>query len=34
VEILFFLGEEANATDAQSVLARYRSADLDAVLRA
>jgi len=34
VEILFFLGEAANATDAQSVLARYRSADLDAVLRA
>src|SRR5256714_381511 len=34
VEILFFLGEAANATDAQAVLARYRSADLDAVLRA
>src|SRR5438034_3420736 len=34
VEILFFLGEAANATDAQAVLARYRSADLDVVLRA
>src|SRR5437764_13347413 len=34
VEILFFLGEAANAADAQAMLARYRSADLDAELRA
>lgn len=32
-EIAFFLGEAASAGDAQALLARYRSADLDAVLR-
>jgi cyclic beta-1,2-glucan synthetase len=32
-EIVFFLGEAATAADAQSLIARYRSADLDAVLR-
>src|SRR3989454_4206197 len=29
----FFLGEAATAADAQSLIARYRAADLDAVLR-
>jgi cyclic beta-1,2-glucan synthetase len=33
VEIVFFLGQAASAADAQSLLLRYRSADLDAVLR-
>jgi cyclic beta-1,2-glucan synthetase len=33
VEIVFFLGEAATAADAQSLIARYRAADLDAVLR-
>ena len=33
VEIVFFLGEAATATDARSLIARYRAADLDAVLR-
>jgi len=33
VEIVFLLGEAAAAADAQSLLARYREADLDAVLR-
>jgi cyclic beta-1,2-glucan synthetase len=33
VEIVFFLGEAATATEAQSLIARYRAADLDAVLR-
>ncbi len=32
VEIVFFLGEVAGATDARAVIARYRTADLDAVL--
>ena len=32
-EIVFFLGEAATAADAQSLIARYRAADLDAVLR-
>ncbi len=32
-EIVFLLGEEATAADAQSLIARYRVADLDAVLR-
>jgi cyclic beta-1,2-glucan synthetase len=32
-EIVFFLGEADNASDAQSLLARYRNADLDAVYR-
>ena len=32
VEIVFFLGEAASVPDAQSLLARYRNADLDAVL--
>jgi len=30
-EIVFFLGQSATATDAQSLLAKYRKADLDAV---
>lgn len=30
-EIVFFLGEAASASEAQALLARYRSADLDAV---
>jgi cyclic beta-1,2-glucan synthetase len=34
VELVFFLGQAASATDAQSLLFRYRSADLDAVFRA
>ena len=33
-EIVFFLGEAAAAADAQSLIARYREADLDAVFRA
>ncbi len=33
VEIVFFLGQAASATDAQSLVLRYRSADLDALLR-
>jgi cyclic beta-1,2-glucan synthetase len=31
VEVVFFLGQAASATDAQSLLIRYRSVDLDAV---
>jgi len=34
VEIVLFLGEAASATDARSMLTRYRGADLDEVLRA
>ena len=33
MEIVFFLGAAATAADAQSLIARYRAADLDAVLR-
>ena len=33
-EIVFFLGQAADAADAQSLIARYRGADLDAVFRA
>lgn len=33
-EIVFLLGEAATAADAQSLIARYRAADLDAVLHA
>ncbi|MGO9514441.1 MAG: GH36-type glycosyl hydrolase domain-containing protein [Steroidobacteraceae bacterium] len=33
VELVFFLGQAASATDAQSLLVRYRSVDLDAVFR-
>ena len=33
VEVVFFLGEAATVADAQSLIARYRAADLDAVLR-
>jgi cyclic beta-1,2-glucan synthetase len=33
VEVVFFLGEAATTADAQSLIARYRAADLDAVLR-
>jgi cyclic beta-1,2-glucan synthetase len=33
VEMVFFLGQAASAADAQSLLLRYRSVDLDAVLR-
>ena len=33
VEIVFFLGQAASATDAQSLLVHYRSVDLDAVFR-
>ena len=33
MELVFFLGQAASATDAQSLLLRYRSVDLDAVLR-
>ncbi len=33
LEIVFLLGEAATAADAQSLIARYRAADLDAVLR-
>ena len=32
VEIVFFLGESANAQDAQRLITRYRTKDLDAVL--
>ena len=32
VEIVFFLGEAASAADARALIARYRAADLDAVL--
>ena len=31
MEIVFFLGQAGNADDARSLIARYRSADLDAV---
>ncbi len=34
VEIVFFLGETATTADAQSLLKKYRSADLDSVLGA
>ena len=33
MEIVFLLGEAATAADAQALIARYRAADLDAVLR-
>jgi cyclic beta-1,2-glucan synthetase len=33
VEVVFFLGEAATAAEAQSLIARYRAADLDEVLR-
>ncbi len=33
MEIVFLLGQAATAADAQSLIARYRAADLDAVLR-
>ncbi len=33
VEVVFFLGQAATATQAQTLLTRYRSVDLDAVLR-
>jgi cyclic beta-1,2-glucan synthetase len=33
-EIVFFLGEAATAADARALIARYRTADLDMVLRA
>ena len=33
VEIVFFLGEAADAANAQSLIAHYRGADLDAVFR-
>jgi len=33
VEIVFFVGQAATAADAQSLIARYRAADLDEVLR-
>src|SRR5207245_10851626 len=33
-EIVFFLGEAATAADARALIGRYRSADLDAILRA
>jgi cyclic beta-1,2-glucan synthetase len=33
VEIVFFLGEAATADEAKTLIARYRAADLDAVLR-
>ncbi|MFI5317720.1 MAG: GH36-type glycosyl hydrolase domain-containing protein, partial [Myxococcota bacterium] len=32
-EVVFFLGQAANAGDANSLVTRYRAADLDAVLR-
>jgi cyclic beta-1,2-glucan synthetase len=32
IEIVFFLGEAANAQDASALITQYRSADLDAVL--
>ena len=31
-EIVFFLGQAASKADAQALLAKYRNADLDAVL--
>ncbi|HEV3192904.1 MAG TPA: protein ndvB, partial [Polyangiaceae bacterium] len=34
VEVVFFLGQATTATQAQALLARYRSVDLDAVFRA
>jgi cyclic beta-1,2-glucan synthetase len=34
MEIIFFIGEAASNADAQALLARYRSIDLDGVLRA
>ena len=34
VELVFFLGQASSATDAQSLLVRYRSVDLDAVFGA
>ncbi|HEY9685369.1 MAG TPA: glucoamylase family protein [Coleofasciculaceae cyanobacterium] len=34
VEIVFFLGESANATEAQALIAKYRTTDLDAVFQA
>ena len=34
VEVVFFLGQAASAAESQSLLMRYRSLDLDAVLRA
>ncbi|MGC2774472.1 MAG: glycosyl transferase, partial [Bradyrhizobium sp.] len=34
IEVVFFLGETASAADAQTLIARYRAADLDAVFRA
>jgi cellobiose phosphorylase len=33
VEVVFFLGEAASAGDARALIARYRDADLDAVLK-
>jgi cyclic beta-1,2-glucan synthetase len=33
-EVIFFLGEAASTTEAQSLIARYRAADLEAVLSA
>jgi cyclic beta-1,2-glucan synthetase len=33
LEVVFFLGEAANSADAQSLVARYRAANLDDVLR-
>jgi cyclic beta-1,2-glucan synthetase len=33
VEVVFFLGQAATATEAQALLIRYRSVDLDAVFR-
>ncbi len=34
VEVVFLLGEATTAADAQALIARYRAADLDSVLRA
>ena len=34
MEIVFFLGETATAAEAQSLIMRYRAADLDGVFRA
>ncbi|HWG06918.1 MAG TPA: glycosyl transferase, partial [Beijerinckiaceae bacterium] len=34
IEVVFFLGAAANRTEAQSLIARYRAADLDAVFAA
>ncbi len=33
IEVVFFMGQAANATEAQALLLRYRSLDLDAVFR-